>query len=140
MNLMEWSRCEKEFIRKVTPDEEKIRSIKEVAESRLRFVKTAEPTKENVSFIIEGYYEIIKELLSALMLKDGLKSKNHQCLITHFYRKNPDYEFEANLISQLSYLRNRLNYYGEAIDISFYNKNKEEIEKLIGILKERLEY
>ena len=74
------------------------------------------------------------------MLKDGLKSKNNQCLITYFYRKNPDYEFEADLISQLNYLRNRLNYYGEAIDISFYNKNKEEIEKLINMLEKRLEH
>jgi len=136
MNLMNWNRCEKEFILKITPDQEKIESVIETAESRLKFIKTAETKteNENVSFIVEGYYEAIKELLIALMLKDGLKSKNHQCIITYFYKKHPEYEFETNLISQMSYLRNRLEYYGEKIDITFYKKNKEEIKKLANML------
>ncbi len=70
----------------------------------------------------------------ALLLKGGMKSKNHQCLITYFYKKYPNYEFETNLISQLNYLRNRLNYYGEQIDPAFYEKNKEEVIKLIKLL------
>ncbi|NQU78426.1 hypothetical protein HQ545_01525 [Candidatus Woesearchaeota archaeon] len=134
MNLMDWSKCEKEFIRKVTPDQEKICSIVEMAMSRLEFVKSHTATEKNVYFIVEGYYEILKELLVALLLKNGLKSRNHQCLITYFYREYPDHEFEANLISRMSYLRNRLDYYGEAIDVSFYSKNKEDIEKIIGLL------
>lgn len=138
MNLMDWSKCEREFIREVSVDEEKVASLREMAKRRLDFIKKQEVNQNNVSFIIEGYYEIIKELLVALLLKDGLKSKNHQCLITYFYKNNPDYEFEVNLISQLSYLRNRLNYYGESIDLSFYEKNKEDIEKLIQLLDNKL--
>ena len=131
---MNWKGCEDNFIRRVTSDIEKIESILDVAVKRFKFIDSQNVSKENVSFIIEGYYEIIKELLVALLLKDGLKSKNHQCLISYFYRKYPDYESEVNLLSELSYLRNRLDYYGEAIDISFYNKNKEEITKFIGFL------
>lgn len=138
MNLMNWNQCEKEFIRKITPDEEKIDSIQERARRRLKFVKDQKADQNNVSFIIEGYYEIIKELLVALLLKNGLKSKNHQCLITYFYKENQDLEFETNLIFQLSYLRNRLNYYGESIDLSFYDKNKKDIENLIDLLNNKL--
>lgn len=36
---------------------------------------------------------------------------------------------------QMSYLRNRLNYYSEEIDFEFYDKNKEEFDKTIVILK-----
>ncbi|MBW2974010.1 hypothetical protein KY346_06510 [Candidatus Woesearchaeota archaeon] len=139
MNLMDWGECKRQFIRTVTPDKEKINSILDTVSKRRKFIDSQQVNKDNVSFIIEGYYEIIKELLVALLLKHGLKSKNHQCLISYFYRKHSDREFEANLISEMSYLRNRLNYYGEAVDISFYEKNKEEIMKIIQFLMSLVE-
>lgn len=135
-DIMGWRLCESKFIRIVEKDEEKTASIIETADKRLDFIKSNEPTNENVSFIVEGYYEIIKELLVALLLKNGLKSGNHQCLISFFYKEHPDHEFEANLISQMSYFRNRLNYYGEEVDFGFYDKNKDEFGKIIGLLKE----
>lgn len=139
MNLMDWGKCKQQFIRTVTPDEEKINSMLDTINKRKEFVENQQVNDNNVSFIIEGYYELIKELLAALLLKNGLKSKNHQCLISYFYRKHSNREFEANLISEMSYLRNRLNYYGEAVDISFYNKNKKEIIKIIQFLKSLVE-
>ena len=132
---MDWSKCEREFIRAVEVDQEKIASIVDIALKRKKFLDIG-VNKDNVSFVVEGYYEIIKEFLVAFLLKNGLKSKNHQCLITYFYKQYPEHEYEANLISQMSYLRNRLNYYGEAIDMSFYEKNKDEIDKLIMFLAE----
>lgn len=133
-DFMSWEECEKTFIRKVTLDKEHIQSIKDTAAKRRKYIESQKADKETVSFIIEGYYEIIKELLIALLLKNGLKSKNHQCLISYFYKNFPDYESEAHLISQMCYLRNRLNYYGEIIDLSFYDKNKEDIIKTIDLL------
>lgn len=135
-DIINWDLCKSKFIRIVERDDEKINSIMESADKRLTFINSNPPTKENVSFIVEGYYEIIKELLVALLLKNGMKSSNHQCLISFFYKEYPDCEFEANLISQMSYLRNRLNYYGEEIDFDFYDKNKKEFDKIINLLKE----
>ena len=134
INIMDWNKCEREFIRKVEPDKEKAKSIVETSLKRLDFIKVITPNKNNISFIIENYYEIIKELLVAMLLKKGLKSKNHQCLFSYFYKKHPDYEYETNLILKLSFLRNRLNYYGELIDKSFYDKNKDEFIKIIDLL------
>jgi hypothetical protein len=134
MNLMKWDECEREFIRKVTPDSEKIDSIIETAVKRKKFIESQEANKENVSFIIEGYYEIIKEMLVAFLLKNGLKSGNHQCLFSYFYKVNPEFDFEVNLMLEMSYLRNRLDYYGEEIDISFYDKNKKDIQNTIKLL------
>jgi len=135
MNLINWSLCENKFIRKVEADEEQINSIIETADKRPEFIKSNKVTNDNVSFIVENYYEIIKELFVALLLKNGLKSKNHQCLISYFNKEYPDYEFEVNLISQMSFLRNRLNYYGEKIELDFYDKNKDEFNKLIDLTK-----
>ena len=70
-----------------------------------------------------------------MFYKNGLKSDNHQCLITYFYKNYPKYEYEANLILRMSYLRNRLNYYGESIDFEFYEKNKKDFISIIEILK-----
>ncbi len=133
--MMDWNKCE-EFIRKVEIDEERIKSIIEKAEQRLKIVKEMKVSEERVSFIIEYYYEVIKELLVAYLLKNGLRSKNHQCLISYFYKQNPDYEFEANLISQMSFYRNRLCYYGESVPLNFYKKNKENILEIIKLLKD----
>lgn len=136
--MMDWSECQEKFIRRVEKDEFRKKSIIERALQRKKYIELQKIDEENVSFIIEGYYEVIKELLVAYLLQDGLRSKNHQCLFTYFYRKNQQYEGEVNLISQLSYYRNRLDYYGEAIPFSFYERNKEEIIKIIELLKRLL--
>ena len=132
---MDWKYCEDKFIRKIERDPAKIRSIVETAEMRLKYVRTININSDTVSFVVEGYYEVIKDLLVALLLSHGLRSKNHQCLISYFYNMNSDYEAEAHLISQMSYLRNRLDYYGEFIELEFYEKNKSEFERIINLLK-----
>jgi len=93
----------------------------------------------HIFVIVEGLYKVIKELLVAYLLQHGMRSQNHQCLITFFYKKNPDYETEAYLISQMSYYRNRLTYYGEKIPRVFYDKNKNEIDKIIQLIGKLIE-
>ena len=135
LQFMDWDECKNEFIRSVDVDNEKIVSMIKLALSRFNFIKPIDVNENNISFIIENYYEIIKELLIALLLKNGLKSQNHQCLITYFHRNYPKYEFEANLMLRLNYLRNRLEYYGEIIEIGFYNKHKDDFISIIEILE-----
>lgn len=134
MNLMDWNECENKFIRNVEIDHERIRSIKSKALLRKKRADNTKPTRENISFIVEDYYETIKELLVALLLKNGLRSKNHQCLISYLYKKYPDMEFDVQIISQMSFFRNRLDYYGEDVPEEFYRKNKEDIPKIIDKL------
>lgn len=132
--LINWNKCEKEFIRKVEVDFERIDSIKKKAVARLNRARTTIILPENVSFVVEDYYEVVKELLVAYMLKNGMRSKNHQCLISYFYKKNPEYEKEVFLISQMSFFRNRLDYYGEDVPMEFYTNNKDGFESIINIL------
>ena len=77
-------------------NDETLQAVKDIAEKKA--------TKENVSFIIEGFYEAIKELLTALLLKNGLRSKNHRCLISFFYKNYPKYEKEAYLIEYTQFI------------------------------------
>lgn len=127
LKFMDWGKCEVDFIRKVEADKDKIEFL------LLRANKDLERAggDKDASHVVEGYYETIKKILTAYLLKNGLRSKNHQCLISYLYKKFPDKEFECRLILQLSYLRNRLNYYGEEISDEFLEENKEDVEKLI---------
>ena len=135
---MNWTRCEKEFIRQVEKDTQNIISIISTAEKRMNLLKTIKINQDTVSFVIEGYYEVIKELLVAYLLKNGLKSSNHQCLISYFYKENKDNEYWANIIAQLSYYRNRLNYYGELIPIDIYEKYRKDIPEIITFLLRKI--
>lgn len=131
---MDWKTCKRDFVRKVSPDPERVESIKEMALLRLEQTGSMEVSEKSVSFIVENYYEIVKELLVAYLLKNGLRSKNHQCLISYFYKENPEMEREAILIKQMSFFRNRLGYYGEKVPYDFYESKKEEFEHLVDVL------
>lgn len=139
MDIMNWARCEREFIRRIEIDDDKIKSIMATATKRLNLLKTIAVNQDTVSFIIEGYYEVIKELLVAYLLKNGLKSSNHQCLISYFYKENQDKEYETDVIAQLSYYRNRLDYYGELIPIEIYEKYKKDIPAIITMLLKKVQ-
>lgn len=135
---MNWKECRKKFVRKTEVDQERINSLIKKAKQRKQRADNTEIKPNTVSFIVEDNYEVIKELLVAYLLKNGLKSRNHQCLISYFYMQNPEYEREALLISQLSFFRNRLNYYGEDIPTDFYKSRKDEIDNTINILLDLL--
>jgi len=136
---MNWGECERNFVRSVERDEERIKSIIKKAMQRLERAKNTGISLDNVSFVVEDYYEVIKELLTSYLLKNGLRSKNHQCLISYFYKENPDCEKEAVLIQQMSFFRNRLSYYGEDIPMEFYEDNKDNFERIIKLLRRKLE-
>ena len=137
-NIMNWKICEKKYLRKVSLDIERVKSIQKMALLRLSRARATKVSSYKVSLIVEDYYEVIKELLVAYLLKNGLRAKNHQCLISYFYKRNPDKEREANLIGQMSFFRNRLGYYGEKIPYDFYKDKKEEFEHLVDVLLELL--
>ncbi len=138
-NIMPWAECEKCFIRRVGEDKERIKSIVKNANRRLSRARDTKESGENISFIVEDYYEAIKELLIAYLLKNGLRSKNHQCLISYFAKENPNYEREAIIIQQMSFFRNRLNYYGEEVPSEFLKTNKNEFEGVIKLIKQLIE-
>ena len=75
IDIMNWSECERGFIRKVEVDFERIASLKNKALKRLKRAKETKVSLDNVSFVVEDYYEVIKEILVAYLLKNGLRAK-----------------------------------------------------------------
>lgn len=131
---MPWSVCKRSFIRTIKKDDEEIASIIEGAMLRQKRADETFENEEYISFVMEDYYEIIKELMVAYMLKDGLRSKNHQCMISYFLMKNPNYDVEARLIGQMCFYRNKLNYYGKGVPKVFVLDNYDNFNKIIKLL------
>ena len=134
--IMDFERCKKEFIRVAEKDTEKIKSILKMAELELQIISKIEVNSDTASKLAKDYYEIIKELLIALLLSHGLKSSNHECLISFLKQKYPKFEYEATLIHQLKNIRNRISYDGYFVDEHYITKNKTEFSNLINLIKE----
>ncbi len=132
--IISWDICKKEYIRQISIDKDKINSILKMCDVRLRFIKRQKIDGETASLVAEDYYEIIKELLTALLLKNGLKSDNHECLISYFKENYPNHEYETNKIYELKNIRNRITYDGIFVEKEYPIKNKLEFEYIINLL------
>lgn len=137
--LMSWETCKNEHIQNVQVDKEKIESIKRMCSIRQKIIPQIKLDDDTASVIATDYYEIIKELLVALMLKNKMKSDNHECLIAFFKHKFPKYEYEVNTIYQLKEVRNRVSYDGVFVKKEYVLMNQLEFENIIKILLELLE-
>ena len=67
---------------KISKDKERAKDLFEMAKERLELLKLI--PKDKSYKIIEEYYEIIKELLTAIMYLDGYKTLSHIKLIEYF--------------------------------------------------------
>ncbi len=123
---------------KITPDNEKARNLFKMVSLIEERIKEQDKNKMS-SLIIADYYEIIKELITAILLIDGYKTLSHKDLID--YLKEKYNEFNANEISildDLRILRNRVSYEGFLIEPSYLHRNESLYKLIIKKLKESI--
>jgi len=133
--IMSWQICQREFIRKVDIDIEKIKSILKMAKIEQDIIKVIPVNNDSASKVAKDYYEIIKELMTALLLSHGLKSINHECLISFLKQKYPKHEYEVKIIHDLKSVRNRVSYDGFFVKKDYLDSNKLEFKHIIDLLK-----
>lgn len=119
-----------ESIFKITKDPERAKDLLIMAKERLNLIKII--PKEVTYKIIEEYYEIIVELITAIMYSEGYKTLDHKSLI-EFISKDLE-ESETQLIDILRKNRHGIVYYGKKINKEFLINNEGEIKKLINKL------
>ncbi|MBM5805661.1 MAG: hypothetical protein FJZ49_06350 [Candidatus Verstraetearchaeota archaeon] len=129
-------------VRRVRPDKEMARSMLKMIEVRMRMMESVS-REDFASLVVEGYYEVIKETLTALMALDGYKTLSHEVLVGYLKEFFPQFsESEALLVDRLRQLRNKISYMGFFVDPDYLERNerriKEVVEKLLSILRERL--
>jgi hypothetical protein len=130
-------------VRRVRPDKEMARSMLKMIEVRMRMMESVS-REDFASLVVEGYYEVIKETLTALMALDGYKTLSHEVLVGYLKEFFPQFsESEVLLVDHLRQLRNKISYMGFFVDPDYLERNerriKEVVEKLLSILRERLQ-
>lgn len=136
-----WNESQNE-VRKVRSDREMARSLLKMIEVRMKALESMD-RKEFSSLIVESYYEIIKEAITALMAIDGYKTLSHEVLIGYLKEFFPQFvDNEIVLADDLRKLRNNVAYKGFFVPPDFVARNEVRIKaivtKLVGLLKEKL--
>jgi len=127
---------------KITPDKEKASSILKMVSLIKERIKKQERDKM-AALIIADYYEIIKELITAILLIDGYKTLSHKDLIDYIKEKCKEFSIrEVSVLDDLRVLRNRIAYEGFFIEPSYLERNeplfKEMIRKLENLIERKL--
>ena len=120
---------------KITPNKERAISILKMIFLFEERIKTQDKLKM-ASLILADYYEIIKELATAILLVDGYKTLSHKDLIDYLEERYSEFDAnEISIVNNLRVLRNRIAYEGFLIEISYLNRNESLFKNIICKLK-----
>ena len=124
---------------KITPDKERARNILSMIaliEERIKL----QDAEKMAALIISDYYEIIKELTTAILLVDGYKTLSHKDLIDYVKENNKEFsQHEISVLDNLRILRNRIAYEGFNIEKSHLIRNEYLFKSIITKLRKILE-
>ena len=122
---------EEQLIR-ITPNREKASSIFKMAETTAEMISHIDK-KKFPSNIIKEYYEVIRELISIILLLDGYKAFGegaHKRQIEYLEANYKSFsKSEIAFLDELRTIRNKIAYDG------FFVKEEYASRKLAGILK-----
>ena len=123
---------------KITPNKEKARSIFKMADVTLEMIRQIDKSKFP-SNIAKEYYEVIRELISIILLLDGYKTIGegaHKRQIEYLEANYKDFsKYEIAFINDLRVTRNKIAYDGFFVKESYIDKKLTEILKIIDKLK-----
>jgi len=115
------------------------KELLELAEHKEKFWNTVkEKAKQFPSLFLEGHYEIIKELCTAILALGGWKALNHECLFAYLKNKKSELEIDFDYLLELKDIRNSIDYRGTMVSHELWKKNEMRIRLIINALKEYL--
>lgn len=125
-------------LERITPDKEKAKSILRMILLINERIKIQNKTKM-AALVISDYYEIMKELITAILLVDGYKTLSHKELIEYIDKNYQEFSsHEIFIMDSLRVLRNRVVYEGFFVDSSYLNRNESNFKKIIKKLRNLL--
>ncbi|MFC1800466.1 hypothetical protein ACFLYT_00240 [Nanoarchaeota archaeon] len=123
---------------KAEVDIELIKSLREVAEKGLCFIKDKAKNipKDSTdwTFVFRDYYESLRGLIEAFLLFDKIEADNHQCKNAYICLKYPDLELDWNFLETVRLKRNAINYRGQLLKHTDWSKLKLNFELHINKL------
>lgn len=128
-------------INKITPDNEKAKSLYKMALQTYSMIKTIEETKFP-SNIIKEYYDVIRQFIDILLLLQGYKTFGegaHEECISFAHKQGKLTATEYFLADEMRKLRNRISYDGFFVNYDYLKRKKTEIAELINKLRKTVE-
>ena len=128
------------MIIKISPDKEKAKSILKMTEEREKFLSAIDAGRF-ATIAAENYYEIIKELATAVFLIEGFKAVGeyaHKELINNLSNYKEFESWEIEVMNDLRIKRNKSSYEGKQIEPVYLENKKEALAKIIIKLKSLL--
>ncbi len=120
---------------KITPDKEKARNILKMISLIEERIKK-QNKKKMAALIVADYYEIIKELITAILLIEGYKTLSHKDLVDYIKVRCPEFSInETTILDDLRILRNRIAYEGFFVEPSYLTRNEALFRAVIQKLK-----
>jgi hypothetical protein len=136
------------MITKIQVDKEKAKSLLEMAENTEKTLKEILKnisSKESSNLITREYYEIIRELSTAILIIDGLKATGENAHKETIDNLNNHDFFSEEDIYEIQDLRIRINknsYEGKPIESTYIENKRQKLDNIIKkskqFLKERL--
>lgn len=130
---------------KITTDKLKAKSMLKMIEITLNMIKEIDITKYS-SNITKEYYEIIRELMTIILLLEGYKTYGegaHKKLIEYIEANYNEFtKYELSLIDDLRIIRNKIAYDGFFVEKSYIERKLKDINtiiiKLKGIIQKKM--
>lgn len=123
---------------KVTPNKEKAKSILKMVETTLEMLHNIDADKFP-SNLTKEYYDIIRELISIILLLDGYKTYGegaHKKQIDYLGEHYNDFnEYELGIIDDLRVVRNRISYDGFFVEKGYIQRKLVDLKNIIIKLK-----
>ncbi|MFZ2455353.1 MAG: hypothetical protein WAX07_02610 [Candidatus Altiarchaeia archaeon] len=123
---------------KTAPDKEKAKSILKMAETTLEMIQTID-LERFPSNAAKEYYDVIRELISVVLLLDGYKTYGegaHKKTIEYLSKHYKEFtEQEISTIEELRILRNRIAYDGFFLQKEYLTRKEPLLESVIQKLR-----
>ena len=124
-----------EKVSRIRPDKEKAKSLLKIVELREKDLGPKDKG-EFATLIVEGYYEIIKELITAIMSIDGYKTVSHEFLIAYINHSYKEFSMgEISCMDNLRKTRNDIAYRGVLIPLQYLERDEKQFIAIIVKLK-----
>ena len=128
---------------KNTADIELIKSLKNVAERGLSFIKreskNLKKDSDDWTFVFRDYYESLRGLIEAFLLFYKIVAENHQCKNAYICFKHPELDLDWNFLETIRLKRNAINYRGQLLNYEDWIKFKLQFELHVNKLKAEIE-
>ncbi len=130
---------------RITPNKEKAASILKMVDITLEMIKEVD-IKKFPSNLLKEYYDVLRELISIILLLDGYKTygeEAHKISIEYLSSNYKQFSsYEISLINDLRVTRNKVAYDGFFIKTDYLERKLKEINSLIiklqTIIKDKL--